>query len=123
MAQKAPSAQGGQDQNHNVSYALLIPAGSDPSEVNDRVERVDRGIQSFPRNASSLQPNDGVRNMNQAKENRHQGRNYKGDEPSRLLNRVHNSTFYSSLAKKLSQSGTEKASLQTIVDRSDSFLS
>src|SRR5216117_892267 len=79
-----------------------------PSEVNDRVERIDRGIQSFARNASNLRPNDGVRNMNQAKENRHQGRNYKGDEPSRLLNRVHNSTFYSSLAKKVSQKGAEK---------------
>src|SRR2546422_3683149 len=113
MAQKAPSAQGGQDQNHNVSYALLIPAGSDPSEVNNREERVDRGIQSFPRNAPNFQPNDGVRNMNQAKENRHQGRNYKSDEPSRLLNRVHNSTLHSSLAKKMSQTGAEgKASLQ-----------
>src|SRR5438034_11265975 len=89
-----------------------------PLRGNDRVERVDRSIQSFPRNASSLQPNDGVRNMNQAKKNRHQGRDYKGDEPSRLLNRVHNSTFYSSLAKKMSESGAEqKASLQTIVRR------
>src|SRR5438034_8950912 len=79
-----------------------------PLRGNDRVERVDRCIQSFPRNASNLQPNDGVRNMNQAKENRHQGRNNKRDEPSRRLNRVHNSTFNSSLAKKVSQKGPNR---------------
>ena len=45
--------------------------------------------------------------MNQAKENRRQGRNYKGDEPSRFLNRLPDSTFYSSLAKKVTQSGAE----------------
>lgn len=58
-----------------------------------QAQMVSIGVQCLSRNASNLQPNHGVGDMNQAEENRHEGGDYKGHEPDGLLNRVHSSSI------------------------------